>query len=560
MLLQLDLSTLAFISGLTFVTQSLVLLVQYLVNRTYPGLGWWLLGSTLWALGVIVLPLVVVPALDSLARIGNPLIVLGNLALYIGVMRFLGRQENRPGLAALFLVFILAYYYFMYVSNSLSARTAAITAASAVTAWLTAAALFFDRGRISRGAARFTALVFFSYGCFLLVRLAAVLVSPPLQSYSDQRLILALAFVVPMIISMLAIFGFTLMVNQRLSAEAHEARDRLQLIFDTSPDAVMIARLADGLIVDVNAGFLAMSGYARAELIGNTLLGIDLWQAPADRERFSRELSAAGVCESNGFIFQRKDGSQFTGSISAKTITLQTIPHFISVVRDNTEREKAAATSLKLATLEERARLARALHDSVNQSIHGLVLFAETLVATLDKHNTERAQQLAQRLQENAQQALKETRLMLYELQPAEAGQGVNFIQDLERRLGTVERHAGVKTQLTLEGALEACLPGWSEHLFWITIEALNNTLKHAQARNVRVQLRCFPDQVDLDIVDDGKGFDPATAHPGGLGCQTMRDRAHLLGGELALVSAPGQGTRVSFRAEIKPGTGQPHD
>jgi signal transduction histidine kinase len=141
---------------------------------------------------------------------------------------------------------------------------------------------------------------------------------------------------------------------------------------------------------------------------------------------------------------------------------------------------------------------------------------------------------------------------MLYELQPAEVGQGVSFTQDLERRLGTVERHAGVKTQFTLEGALEACPPGWSENLFWITIEALNNTLKHAQARNVRIHLRCFPDQVDLDILDDGNGFDPATARPGGLGLQTMRDRAHLLGGELTIVSAPGKGASVCFRAEIK--------
>jgi PAS domain S-box-containing protein len=339
-----------------------------MVNRIYAGLGWWLLGSTLWALGVVVLPLAIVPSLDFLARIGNPLIVLGSIALYIGVMRFLDRHENRWGLAVIFLVFVLAYYYFMYGSNSISLRTVALTATSAVTSWMTAAALFLDRGRISPGAARFTALVFFIYGCFLAARLVAVLVLPPIQSYSDQQLILALAFVVPIVISMLATFGFTLMVNQRLSAENREERDRLQLTFDTSPDAVMIARLADGLIVDVNAAFLAMSGYARAELIGNTLFRIGLWQASADRESFVAELRDTGVCENNEVIFRRKDGSPFTGSISAKIITLHTIPHVISVVRDNTEREKAAATSLKLATLEERARLARA--SRFGESVH----------------------------------------------------------------------------------------------------------------------------------------------------------------------------------------------
>ena len=77
------------------------------------------------------------------------------------------------------------------------------------------------------------------------------------------------AFIVPIITSTLWTFGFIIMVNQRLNAENLEEKEKLQQVFNTSPDASMITQLNDGLVVDVNGGFLLMSGYTRAEVIGS---------------------------------------------------------------------------------------------------------------------------------------------------------------------------------------------------------------------------------------------------------------------------------------------------
>ncbi len=229
------------------------------------------------------------------------------------------------------------------------------------------------------------------------------------------------------------------------------------------------------------------------------------------------------------------------------------------VIHDITERKRAEEALLKVAAFEERQRMARDLHDSVNQSIHGMVLFSETLVATLEKHNTKRATEIAERIQESARQALKETRRLLYQIQPADTGRDVNLIQDLEIRLLTVERRAGVRANILQEGSIEGYPQEWHENLFWITIEALNNALKHAQARNIQIIVNSSSSahnvpfhHLSLEIMDDGKGFDPDQVQSGGLGLQNMRERAQLLGGILDIRSNPGEGTVVSFNGEIE--------
>ncbi len=111
----------------------------------------------------------------------------------------------------------------------------------------------------------------------------------------------------------------------------------------------------------------------------------------------------------------------------------------------------------ELAKLEERKRMARDLHDSVSQSIHSMVLFSETLAATLEKGNYDRALQISDRIQESARQSHKETRLLLYELQFEGPNKQVNLIQDLKERLARVERHTGVKAEIIQEGILGKC-------------------------------------------------------------------------------------------------------
>jgi len=198
----------------------------------------------------------------------------------------------------------------------------------------------------------------------------------------------------------------------------------------------------------------------------------------------------------------------------------------------------------QLAVMEERSRLARELHDSVTQAIYSLTLFAEVGRRAAEADNKEQTVDYLTRLGQVAQQALREMRLLVYELRmPALETEGL--VQALQQRLDAVEKRAGVEARLLVEGQVE--LPALVEEgLYRIAQEALNNALKHAEASLVTVSIKTDGERVELEVMDNGRAFDPdKPANAGGMGLDTMRERAERLDGSLTITSRPGEGTRV---------------
>jgi signal transduction histidine kinase len=207
-----------------------------------------------------------------------------------------------------------------------------------------------------------------------------------------------------------------------------------------------------------------------------------------------------------------------------------------------------AAQAEEVAVAAERQRLARELHDSVTQSLHSSTLLAEAGQRLARAGDLERTRHYLARLGEIAQQSLKEMRLLVYELRPIALTE-LGLVGALRQRLDAVERRAGVEVSLVVEGDTELAADV-EEELYRIAEEALNNALKHAEPSSIAVTVRIEGDLPDprpvLEVVDDGKGFEPAgMRHEGGLGLASMRQRAEKIGGRLTVHSAPGGGTRV---------------
>lgn len=195
------------------------------------------------------------------------------------------------------------------------------------------------------------------------------------------------------------------------------------------------------------------------------------------------------------------------------------------------------------AVMIERRRLSRDLHDSVTQSLHGLTLHVDTLRRRIQLGQTQKIEETLTSLSNSARQSLKEMRLLLYEMRltPLEDIQLVNALQ---ARLDAVEMRAGIKTVMdTLETG--SWPQRWEAEMYSIAIEALNNSLKHANASQIYIQLQGTETWAKMSIRDNGKGFDPSNPSPAGIGLKSMQERAERLGGQFSIITQPGQGTQI---------------
>ena len=213
------------------------------------------------------------------------------------------------------------------------------------------------------------------------------------------------------------------------------------------------------------------------------------------------------------------------------------------VLRDITERKQREAALEEMAILRERQRLARDLHDSVTQSLNSLVLTAYTATTRLKRRKYDRLDALIEQLSQDARQALKEMRLLLYDLRLAPTEQ-TNLADALALRLEAVEKRAGIDSQFSAENV--PLLAARVEHeLYLFATEVLNNSLKHANATQVSATLRAEGGELRLDIRDNGKGFDPGAVRAGGMGLANLKTRAERIGGQLTIDSVPEKGTSV---------------
>ncbi|MFZ5824317.1 MAG: histidine kinase [Bacillota bacterium] len=204
------------------------------------------------------------------------------------------------------------------------------------------------------------------------------------------------------------------------------------------------------------------------------------------------------------------------------------------------------------AALEERARLARDLHDTVNQQLFVLSLRAAAARKRLEKSGEAAAMvpEIAA-LEELARQAHSQTRELILQLRPTTLEQ-----QGLGPALEEYVKAAAGRESWTVHRLIDPTIRlggREGESLFRIAQEALNNIAKHARAQNVTVELKRVATGLSLRVIDDGVGFDRrAGVNPTSVGLVGMQERIGALGGQIRIRSSPGIGTEVSVLLPVR--------
>ena len=235
-------------------------------------------------------------------------------------------------------------------------------------------------------------------------------------------------------------------------------------------------------------------------------------------------------------LFYYSEPRTFTGDEAELAVVFGSqIALAIENARLRDELERAAITA-------ERSRLARDLHDAVTQTLFSASIIAEALPRVWERHPQEGRDAL-QQLCRLTRGALAEMRTLLFELRPA--GLEEKSMGELLRHLTTaMSGPMREPIQLTVTGG-DDLLPNVKIALYRIAEEALNNVVKHANARHVEVELACRSGKVVFRISDDGAGFDPRGVGQGHLGLNIMRERAESIGATLQIENRSGNGTEV---------------
>jgi diguanylate cyclase (GGDEF)-like protein/PAS domain S-box-containing protein len=350
--MEIDIRTLSLVNSIAAVIQVIALTLQYILVKTYRGIGWWLIGFLMFALGFLFAPLRDISQISQISIFFHNLtLILGIVFLYIGLLRFLNLKENKKIIIFILVSYIFLFTFFLYIQDDITARTVIFSSFSALLMFSISFRLLKNLDKSLKTSQLFVVIIFFLQGCFLLFRTFAVITISPVSDFFTPTLTQSLTFLSYIIIGNLFTFGFIIMVNQRLNIDMKEAKEHFELIFNTSPDAAIITRLDNGEIVSVNDSFTNLTGFNHKETLGKSILELNIWKNPADRQKLIDDILKNGFCDNFESEFLKKDGTQIFGIISAKTINLHGIPHIISVTRDITIRRKVLE-ALKLS--EER--------------------------------------------------------------------------------------------------------------------------------------------------------------------------------------------------------------
>jgi signal transduction histidine kinase len=241
------------------------------------------------------------------------------------------------------------------------------------------------------------------------------------------------------------------------------------------------------------------------------------------------------------YLTEKRDGAEFADA-DQELIELLAAHAAIAITN-----ARLYEHSRELSAVAERNRLALELHDAVSQKLFSVVLTAEAAATLLDRDEAA-AREKVERVQGLAREALEELRSLILELRPPDLARD-GLCAALRKHVEVLRPLHAAEIDLDLDARVSAG-DGRDHEVLRIAQEAVQNALRHADAKRVSVRLAARGDGLELDVSDDGIGFEPSDPEVRGrrLGLTSMEERAARIGARLVIESGPGRGSTVRLR------------
>ncbi|HEU4387180.1 MAG TPA: ABC transporter substrate binding protein, partial [Blastocatellia bacterium] len=351
----------------------------------------------------------------------------------------------------------------------------------------------------------------------------------------------------------------------RAEEQLRLSEEKFYKAFHGSPDVLAIARRSDGVVLEVNDRYEALFGYSRAEAVGRTTLDLRLYVNPKDRRDFFRVVEEQGFVRDFETDLRNKAGEHLRVVVSAESMTINKEPCLVIIIRDITERKRAAealrqsydrikdlAGRLIVAQEEERKHIARELHDDLNQEVAALAIGLGKLERKLRESNGSIRSELI-KLEDRTTGLSERIRRLSHEVHSSTL-EHVGLAEAVKLLCSELMEQKGIAVSLNLDGCDKALRSDVALCLYRVSQESLRNIARHSGAKSAQLTLVRNGDSVELCIMDQGAGFDLTESRGGGLGLVSMEERVRLLGGSLEVKSQPGAGAELKVRIPVEAG------
>jgi PAS domain S-box-containing protein len=328
---------------------------------------------------------------------------------------------------------------------------------------------------------------------------------------------------------------------------AQPTADDLLHFFNQSPDLLCIAGL-DGIFKHLNPAWTPLLGWTNEELQARPFLD---FVHPDDRTAtlaVMDHLDTGSPTLSFKNRYHCKDGSwKWLYWTASPSLDRQEV---YAIARDIT-RQKRLELQILATAENEQQRISRDLHDSLGPHLAAIRYAATFLADELRQHDHPAAAK-ADQIGVMSGEAVTIARDLARGIFPVQID-GLGLAPALEELAATSTRQTDMLVSFAETGIPRSTYPTTDLHFYRIAEEALGNAAKHSAARHVTLVLHHGENTLRLTVADDGQGLAPSPCDARGMGLDSMRYRAHALGGELTIESLPGEGTIVACEIPIRP-------
>ncbi|HEY5558021.1 diguanylate cyclase domain-containing protein [Acetobacterium sp.] len=345
--MEIDSSTIAIILISSSIFQAIIIFFQSSLNRNYQGIRLFGISCCLFGLGFLFIILRHLTSLTQVVTIlGNSLLLLAIILQYMGLIRFFNLKEKKWLSLSVLALYLLLMTYFSFISHSVSHRIFIIHLSMGLIYLLIASDLLKNKIIPLISWTRHLVGMFLFIGTLTLLRAFSALIVTPSNNVVYTNFLQMLSFTAVFIFNFIITFTFISMINTRINSEINASAERFKQIFDLSPGASLITTLADGTVVNFNLRFLQRTGFSREELANKKLMDLNIYADINERQKMIKLITENKSFKDQEMNFRYKDNSIHVCTVSAAMITLNDVPHIMSISYDITD-QKNAETALK---------------------------------------------------------------------------------------------------------------------------------------------------------------------------------------------------------------------